>query len=108
VSTVAQQIVGADARAEQECHRRLIALGRVAARAGKNEVVAPIECGLSSARRDVIERHHRIGKADAAVGADGTVLREQPHPSFQVGGPARRMRRQRGRCNGGPGASAAT
>jgi hypothetical protein len=54
VRAVAQQVVSADACAEEESHRRLVAFGCVAARTRKDKVVASIEgrLPLSRARRD--------------------------------------------------------
>jgi len=104
---VPQEVVSPHARSEKKSHRRLISFRGVAAWAREDEVVAPIECRLALSRRDMIEGHHRRREADAAVRADWSVLVQHPHSRFQIRGPARRVRRQRGGSSGGPGASAA-
>ena len=97
MGAVSDEVDGAGARAEQEGERRLVTLGRIAAWAGEDEVVAAIVRGLAAARRDVVERHHRGGEPRTAVGAHRAMLVEQPGARLDVRVSAGRGRRQRAR-----------
>jgi hypothetical protein len=94
VSAIANQIHRSAARCEQEgewCH---VALGRVAAGTGKDEVVATVVSRLSAARSHMVERHDGGGEANTAIRADRTMLSEQPGSRLDICGSAGRMRRQ--------------
>lgn len=79
-----KQVHGARAAREEESQDRFVGFLCVAVRAGEHEVVAPIECGLSTAGRHVIERD-RIGvDASFAVRTHGAMALEQPFASVRV------------------------
>jgi hypothetical protein len=94
VRAVAEEVAGTTADGEQIRERREVALGLVAAATGEDEVITPVVSGLTAARRNVVERHHLRGEFTPAVGADRTVLFEQPCTRVGVGGATGRMRRQ--------------
>ena len=101
VSAISYEIDGSAARREQKSERSHVALGRITAGTGENEIVAPVVRGETAAGRDMVERHDRSGEADSAVGADRAMLREQPGTGFHIGRSAGRMRRQLGDGLGG-------
>ena len=94
VPAVSQEICGAAAAREQKSDRREISLGRVAGLARENEIVAPIVGRLAASRSYMIERHQDFRESLAAVGADGSVLLEEPSSRLGVCHATRRMRCQ--------------
>ena len=89
---VAEEVRRAAAAGEQKCNRREISLGRVAGLAREDEIVAPIVCGLAAPRGNVVESHCRGSETLTTVGADRTVLLEEPSPCLGVGDASGGMR----------------
>lgn len=91
---VSQEVRGAAAAGEQKSDRREISFGRVASLAREDEIVAPIVGRLAAPWSYVIERHQDCRESLAAVGADGSVLLEEPSSRFRISYATRRMRCQ--------------
>ena len=81
---VSQEVGRAAAACQQKSDRREISLGRVAGLARQNEIVAPIVGRLAAPRGYMIERHQHCRESLAAVGANGSVLLEEPSPRFRI------------------------
>src|ERR1041385_5159275 len=66
------------ASGQQEREKRHVGLGGVAGGTGEDQVVGPVVGRLTLAGSDVVQRDVVLRNGAAAVGADRSVLREQP------------------------------
>lgn len=86
--TIAGQVRGTLAVAEEKDHCRFVSLRGVADTAGKDQIVTSIISGLAAAWSHMVQRDAFRSDFGAAVCADGTVAFQKPESRVGVSCPA--------------------
>ena len=92
VRAVPKEVRRAAPAGKQKSDRREISLRRITELACEDEIVAPIVGCLTAAGRHVVQRHRGFREPLTAVGADGTMLLDEPSPRFRIGDASRGVR----------------
>jgi len=90
---VTQETLRAGGTRKQKREDVLVRFLDVAGGTREHQVVAPVICGLSPPRSDVIQRDAFHADAPPAIRADWPVAVEEPLPRVCIRVPARRQRR---------------
>ena len=88
---IAEQVCGATPACEQESHRYQVTLRDIARFARQYEVVTSVIRRLTASWCDMVQGHGFCAESLAAVGADRTMLTEQPASGCRIGDATSRM-----------------